>query len=318
MMYRPHSTLEQWRILQAVVDCGGYAHAAEALNKSQSSLNHAVAKLQSQLGVQLLEVKGRKAELTDEGKVLLRRSRQLTQQIEQLEQLAANMEQGWEHELLISREAIYPSSYLFDALSRFYPESRGTRVTVIDNIISGSTDAITNRRVDLAISGHVPPGHLGVPLAMIRMVLCCHPDHPLTQESVVEPARLERELQIVIRDTGPLAADPDKDIGWLKAKERWTVSLFRDAIDILRRGVGFCWIPEHEARPHLDKGELVELTSTVYKHLIPINLIIPDEDNLGPAGKRFAELIRASSPMGGNIACNPSDPNCQQQDDNDQ
>ena len=46
-MYRPKTTLEQWRILQAVVDHGGYAKAADYLNKSQSSLNHAVAKLQN-------------------------------------------------------------------------------------------------------------------------------------------------------------------------------------------------------------------------------------------------------------------------------
>ncbi|MCP3291660.1 helix-turn-helix domain-containing protein, partial [Aeromonas hydrophila] len=66
-MFRPKSTFEQWRIFQAVVDCGGYAQAAEALNKSQSSLNHAVAKLQQSLGVALLEVRGRKAVLTPAG-----------------------------------------------------------------------------------------------------------------------------------------------------------------------------------------------------------------------------------------------------------
>ena len=55
-MFRPKSTLEQWRIFQAVVEFGGYAQAAERLNKSQSSLNHAVAKLQQTLGVALLEV----------------------------------------------------------------------------------------------------------------------------------------------------------------------------------------------------------------------------------------------------------------------
>ena len=70
-MYRPKSTFEQWRIFQAVVDEGGYAQAAEKLNKSQSSLNHAVAKLQQSLGVALLEVQGRKAYLTAEGQVFL-------------------------------------------------------------------------------------------------------------------------------------------------------------------------------------------------------------------------------------------------------
>jgi DNA-binding transcriptional LysR family regulator len=90
-MSRAKSTLEQWRIVQAVVDFGGYAQAAEKLNKSQSSLNHAVSKLQHQLGINLLEVKGRKAYLTEQGEVLLRRSRHLTQSVEELEQLASNL-----------------------------------------------------------------------------------------------------------------------------------------------------------------------------------------------------------------------------------
>ena len=102
MPYRPKSTLEQWRILQAVVDAGGYAQAAELLNKSQSSLNHAVAKLQNQLGVELLHVVGRKAFLTAAGEVMLRRSRLLTQQIEDLELLAANIDMGWEPELRLA------------------------------------------------------------------------------------------------------------------------------------------------------------------------------------------------------------------------
>ena len=87
-MFRPKSTFEQWRIFQAVVDCGGYAQAAEALNKSQSSLNHAVAKLQQSLGLALLEVRGRKAVLTPAGEIFLKRARQLSQQVEELENLA--------------------------------------------------------------------------------------------------------------------------------------------------------------------------------------------------------------------------------------
>jgi DNA-binding transcriptional LysR family regulator len=94
-MFRPKSTFEQWRIFQAVVDCGGYAQAAEALNKSQSSLNHAVAKLQQSLGVALLEVRGRKAVLTPAGEIFLKRARQLSQQVEELENLANNLERQW-------------------------------------------------------------------------------------------------------------------------------------------------------------------------------------------------------------------------------
>ncbi|MEM7692797.1 MAG: LysR family transcriptional regulator, partial [Pseudomonadota bacterium] len=83
------STLEQWRMFRAVVEHGGFAQAAEATHKSQSSINHAVHKLQDQLNLKLLEVVGRKAQLTDAGALMLRRADQLLEQAVNLETIAA-------------------------------------------------------------------------------------------------------------------------------------------------------------------------------------------------------------------------------------
>jgi DNA-binding transcriptional LysR family regulator len=55
-----HITLEQWLTLMAVVNTGGYAQAAEALHKSQSSVTYAVQKLESVLGVKAFEIQGRR------------------------------------------------------------------------------------------------------------------------------------------------------------------------------------------------------------------------------------------------------------------
>ena len=65
-MKAPRVTLDQWRTLQAVVDHGGFAQAAEALHRSQSSVSYTVARMQEQLGVPLLRIDGRKAVLTDQ------------------------------------------------------------------------------------------------------------------------------------------------------------------------------------------------------------------------------------------------------------
>ena len=75
-----------------VVDHGGFAQAAEALHRSQSSVSYTVARMQEQLGAPLLRIDGRKAVLTEAGEVLLRRSRQLVKQASQLEDLAHHME----------------------------------------------------------------------------------------------------------------------------------------------------------------------------------------------------------------------------------
>ena len=67
----PKVTLDQWRVLQSIIDEAGFAQAAEALHRSQSSVSYAARRLQETLGVKLLEIQGRRALLTSAGQSLL-------------------------------------------------------------------------------------------------------------------------------------------------------------------------------------------------------------------------------------------------------
>ncbi len=87
----PRTTLEQWRMLRAVVEHGGFAQASAAIHKSQSTINQSVRKLQGQLGLPLLEVVGRKAELTPAGEQMLRGAEQLLAQAARLEEMAERL-----------------------------------------------------------------------------------------------------------------------------------------------------------------------------------------------------------------------------------
>lgn len=292
MPYRPKSTLEQWRILQAVVDAGGYAQAADLLNKSQSSLNHAVAKLQSQLGVELLEVIGRKAQLTPAGEVMLRRSRILTQQIEDLELLADNLDKGWEPEIRIATELAYPKPFLYQALQAFYPISRGSRVQIIDTVLTGTSEIITQKKADLVITGVVPKGYLSEPLYVTRFIPVVGCQHPLASVDSLDQNELSQQLQIVIRDT---AVKPQEHMGWLKAEQRWTVNNFHEAVDILQLGLGFCWLPDFVVNPQLETGQLCRLPlKQSTERLVPMSLLAPQEETLGPGSRQLRQLLLAA------------------------
>jgi hypothetical protein len=65
------TTLDAWEILQTVVQLGGFAPAAEKLNRPQSTISYAIGRLQDQLGIRLFEIQGRKAQLTEVGRALL-------------------------------------------------------------------------------------------------------------------------------------------------------------------------------------------------------------------------------------------------------
>ncbi|CAM3224182.1 LysR family transcriptional regulator [Pseudomonas plecoglossicida] len=256
-MKAPRVTLDQWRTLQAVVDHGGFAQAAEALHRSQSSVSYTVARMQEQLGVPLLRIDGRKAVLTEAGNVLLRRSRHLVKQASQLEDLAHHMEQGWEAEVRVVVDAAYPSARLVRALAAFMPQSRGCRVRLREEVLSGVEEVMHEGIADLAISSYSIGGYLGAELSAVEFVAVAHPEHSLHRlgrELTFQD--LESQLQVVIRDSG--RAQP-RDVGWLGAEQRWTVGSLGTAATFVSSGLGFAWLPRHMIERELRDGVLKPL-----------------------------------------------------------
>jgi len=130
-MPAPRISLDQWRALLAVVDEGSYAKAAKALHKSQSSVTYAVQQLESQLGVKAFKIEGRKAGLTPTGELLYRRARYLLEEAAGLEQAAKKLSAGWEAEIRVAVETIFPTWLLLGCLARLGTESPHTRVELI-------------------------------------------------------------------------------------------------------------------------------------------------------------------------------------------
>src|SRR5678815_1837489 len=151
----PRISLEQWRCLAAVVEAGGYAQAADRLHKSQSSVTYAVQKLESMLKVRAFEIQGRKAVLTGVGQMLYRRARTLLDDAGELERAARKASAGWEAEIGIAVEVLFPTWLVFECLSRFGAESPQTRIEWLETVIGGTAEALRDGVAELGIA--VPP-----------------------------------------------------------------------------------------------------------------------------------------------------------------
>jgi len=283
-------SLEQWRALVAVVDAGGYAQAAEILHKTQSSVTYGVQKLESLLGVKAFEIHGRKAVLTRTGELLVRRARALLEEAGALERVGRTLSAGWEAEIGIAAEIVFPSWLLLKCLERFGAESPHTRIEVIESVLGGTPEALVRRQVDLAISGMVPPGFLGDPLMRLRFLLVAHPEHALHRlgrELTVQDLRAQRQL--VVRESGSTRATrPAVD-----AAQRWTVSHLATSLEALRAGYGYAWMPEEKIRDELAKGTLKPLALREGgERYVELYLIFADRDAAGPGTLRLAEIIR--------------------------
>jgi DNA-binding transcriptional LysR family regulator len=286
------STLTQWQIFNSVVENGGYLQAAEKLNRSHSSLHHAVGKLQTQLGTNLLSVTGKRVELTDFGEMMYRRSVQLIADAKELEDLAHYAKQGWETELTLAVESLYPKAMLTSILRRFGEEGRGTRLKLNSVILNGAIEAITEASADMVISPFAPKGHIGTVLTTVQLLPLAHKDHPLIRtSSPIETRELSRHLQIVISDGVEAFKHPD--IGWLKSEQRWSVSDFHHARDILISGMGFSWLPPDMFREDIGNGTLRQInTRDSLERMVTLHLVIPRPDRLGPAGHLLAQFFR--------------------------
>jgi DNA-binding transcriptional LysR family regulator len=286
----PRISLEQWRSLLAVVDADGYAQAAAALHKSQSAVTYAVQKMEALLGVKIFEVVGRKAHLTPTGEVLYRRAKALLDEAGALEQAAGTLAAGWEPELRLSVEIIFPTWLLLQCFARFADERPQTRIELYESVLSGTEEALLQRKVDLAIGSQVPAGFIGDPLMRLRFIAAAHPDHPLHRlgrELTLQDLRKHRHL--IIRDTG----SQRRSGSWLAAEQSWTVSQKATSIHAAVMGLGFAWFPEETIRGELERGELKALPLREGgERWGDLYLVFADRDYAGPGALRLATIIQ--------------------------
>jgi DNA-binding transcriptional LysR family regulator len=286
----PRVTLEQWQALAAVVDAGSYAKAAQAINKSQSSVTYAVQQLQSLLDVKAFEIQGRKAVLTPTGQLLYRRARVLLDEADRAEQAAKSLSAGWEAEIRIAVDVLYPNWLLFKSFARFNGESPHTRIELIESVIGGTTEALATGNADLAIAHVIPAGLEGETIIRMPMILVAHPDHPLHALGRPLTQRdLREHRQIVVRESDTKRATKLL----VESTQRWTVSNMSTSITAVGMGMGYARLPQDKIRDELQRGSLKPLPmrdagmseATLY-------LVYANRDDAGPGVRRLAGILR--------------------------
>ena len=289
-MPTPKISIDQWATLVSVVESGGYAKAGEALHKSQSTLTYGIQKLEELLGVKVFEIRGRRAVLTPTGEVLYRRGKALVDEAARLEHAAGELARGWEPEIRLAVEIIFPTWLLLECLAKFAQERPETRIELIESVLGGTDEALSGRAVELGIGSSIPPGFIGDTLMPVRLICVAAPSHPLHalgRELTLDDLRRHRHL--VIRDSG---VQRTRGGGWLN-EIRWTVSHKATSIRAAVMGLGYAWYAEDAIREELDRGALrplplregAERTGSLY-------LIFADRDAAGPGALRLAQIIR--------------------------
>ena len=286
----PRISLDQWRALVGIVEAGGYAQAGARLHKSQSTLSYAIQQLERLIGAKAFEIQGRKAVLTPAGQVLYRRGKALVDEALQLERSAAKLAAGWEPEIRLAVEIIFPTWLLLECFAQFAEEHPDIRLELYESVLGGTEEALREGRVELAIGPFVPEGSLADPLMQVRVVCAAHPNHPLHKLGrVLSRDDLRAHRHLVVRDSG---SDRTRTTAWLNER-RWTVSHKATTIRAAAMGLGYAWFPEETIREELHAGQLQPLpVAEGGERKRFLYLMYADRDSAGPGVLRLAEILR--------------------------
>lgn len=289
-MNLPRTTVEQWAVLAAVVDEGGFAQAASALNRSQSAISYSVARLQESLDLALLVVEGRKSVLTPHGQTLLARGRALLKELDTLEALARSLKQGWESELKLIVDAAFPRARLLEIVAELQSSCPSTQIQLADVVLSGAEQAITEGSADLVVTSRVPPGYLSDWLLDVNFIAVARADHPLLKIGrELTTDDLTHHVQAVVRDSG---TSHPRDEGWLGAPRRFTVSSMDASLATILACLAYAWLPEHMLVEPLRSGALRRLPLVSgASRIASLHIVLVHANVLGPAARAAADAF---------------------------
>lgn len=288
-----NTTIDHWEVFQAVVQLGSFAAAAEKMNRSQSTVSYAISRLQEHFKVALFEMKGRRAQLTEAGKALLADAEPLLDGFRMLEQRAGSLAAGEETAISVSVDSLYPDERLFGALAelrRSYPHLR-PQVQKIPFLLSAHEFASCG--ADMCISGFPAREHWVKPILDIRMRAVASADHPLHKLDR-DLTRLDLIQHLAVLIEGTAAPEPKRQ-PHAKTQRFIAVHAIESAIEAVRSGMCFGWLPVNRIAHYLNSGELVDLRLPLQgERLVRLFLVLKEAEPMTGVKSLLADLLGAN------------------------
>ena len=239
---------------------GSFAAAAKELFRVPSTISYTVTKLETDLGVHLFERFGPRVELTAAGAELLKEGRYLLKAAGDLESRVRRVASGWETELTIGMDSMLCPTGLLPDLQAFYGVADQTRVRIVREALSGTWEALLDRRADLLIgaAGEGPSGggYASEPLGTVSFVFVVAPSHPLAGvEHPLGKAELSHHRAVSVADSARVLQA--RTVGLLFGQDTVAVPDMLSKYRFQRAGIGFGFLPEPWVREDIERGVLL-------------------------------------------------------------
>ncbi len=247
-------------MLQAISEAGSFAAAARSLGLVPSALTYRVRQIEDALDVLLFDRSSRQARLTEAGTALLTEGARLLDEVDAVANRVKRVATGWEAQFTIAADSVISRTTLLELCEKFLALNPPTRLKIRDEVLSGTTEALTNGLADLAIGGSMEAAsNASVQtrlLGNMEFVYAVAPHHPLaTAAQPIGDDVLRQHRAVAVADSS--LRGKGVTVGLLGGQDVFTVPSMQAKLDAQLRGLGAGFLPECMARPYVEAGHLI-------------------------------------------------------------
>lgn len=251
---------ESLALLQRIADSGSFAAAARQSGMVPSALTYRVRQIEDALDVLLFDRRSRQARLTEAGSELIREGQRLLAEIDAVANRVKRVATGWEPQFTVAVDGIINRTTVMELCEAFFALNGPTRLRIREETLSGTLDALTSGRADLAL-GVVSDAiaDLGLrtkSLGTQTFVFAVAPHHPLAKApEPLTDQRIREHRSVVAADS--VQRGSGLTVGLLGGQDVFTVSTMQAKLEAQLRGLGCGFLPEGLAHPYIETGRLV-------------------------------------------------------------
>ncbi|KVH54393.1 LysR family transcriptional regulator [Burkholderia cepacia] len=278
----------------AIADGGTFRQAADTLHVTQTAITQRLRKLETFLGVALVERTTRRTTLTEIGRRFLPQARRLLNELS--DALTEIRETGLSQrgDVTIACVPTVGVQYLPRILRAFSAHRPHDRVKILDHASASVLQAVLHREAEfgIGIAGDQHPELVNVPLTSDPYVLVCRDDHPLAKRRRIRWAALQPHPLIF---AGEVSGNRGLLDGALKTSgvslhSFYEVQRSSTALGLVAEGLGAAVVPklaiQKNAYPMIRTIELVE--PAVSRTLV---LVTRRSAQLSPAARALYDMI---------------------------
>ncbi|UHQ23834.1 LysR family transcriptional regulator [Lysobacter sp. 5GHs7-4] len=292
-------TLHDLQCFDAVVRAGGFQAAANVLHRSHPAVFAAVAKLERQLGLSLLDRSGYRVRPTQAGLSLHRRAQSLLRELDGLRTHAEQLAMGEESELHIVIGDLCPRPQALGLLGRFFAQCPGTRLHLHFEAVTGPWERLFDGDADLILH-RVDKGDprlewldLGK-VAMVPVVGAGLLPTPLPR--ALTPERMRAYTQCVMRDTA--RHTPARDYFVIEGAPQCTVGDQLMKKEIILQNLGWGHMPRFLVEDELRDGRLRSIAGRHFPGRVEELVVARRRDRpQGPVAQRLWQYLETQAPQ---------------------